>query len=167
MQNQRTETPADFTVPSRTARSSHQKSCIRKLLLDILQYPQETPVLEFIFEKVAYFQTCKRPQHRCFPVNIAKFLILSILKNICKWLLLSFLNGSLLHGPKDVRSRLYDSVKFRVQVTVFVFKSASLVLKQIPTCIQKPKTNTFDKTICPKMCAQKCLNVVLNGHRSV
>ena len=55
MQNQRTETPADFTVPSRTARSSHQKSCIRKLLLDILQYPQETPVLEFIFEKVAYF----------------------------------------------------------------------------------------------------------------
>ena len=142
MQNQRTETPADFTVPSRTARSSHQKSCIRKLLLDILQY-------------------------RCFPVNIAKFLILSILKNICKWLLLSFLNGSLLHGPKDVRSRLYDSVKFRVQVTVFVFKSASLVLKQIPTCIQKPKTNTFDKTICPKMCAQKCLNVVLNGHRSV
>ena len=63
----------------------------------------------------------------------------------------NFLNGSLLHGPKDVRSRLYDSVKFRVQVTVFVFKSASLILKQIPTFIQKPKTNTFDKAMCPKM----------------
>ena len=38
---------------------------------------------------------------------------------------------------------------FRVRVTglVFVFKSASLVLKQVPTCIRKPKTNTFDKSI--------------------
>ena len=35
---------------------------------------------------------------------------------------------------------------FRVQVTglVFVFNLASLVLKQVPTCTQKPKTNTFD-----------------------
>ena len=35
---------------------------------------------------------------------------------------------------------------FRVQVTglVFVFSLASLVLKQVPTCTQKPKTNTFD-----------------------
>ena len=30
----------------------------------------------------------KRLQHRCFPVNIANFLRTSILKNICKWLLL-------------------------------------------------------------------------------
>ena len=29
-----------------------------------------------------------RLQLRCFPVNIAKFLGTSILKNICKWLLL-------------------------------------------------------------------------------
>ena len=38
---------------------------------------------------------------------------------------------------------------FRVQVTglVFVFKLASLTLKQVPTCIPKPKTNTFDKSI--------------------
>ena len=32
-------------------------------------------------------QTCnfikKRPQHRCFPLNIAKFLRAPILKNIC------------------------------------------------------------------------------------
>ena len=32
--------------------------------------------------------TKKRLQHRCFPVNMAKFLRASILKNICKWLLL-------------------------------------------------------------------------------
>ena len=38
---------------------------------------------------------------------------------------------------------------FRVRVTglVFVFKSACLALKQVPTCIRKPKTNTFDKSI--------------------
>ena len=38
---------------------------------------------------------------------------------------------------------------FRVRVTglVFVFKSASLVLKQVPTCIRKLKTNIFDKSI--------------------
>ena len=37
---------------------------------------------------------------------------------------------------------------FRVRVTGLVFfKSAFLVLKQVPTCIGKPKTNTFDKSI--------------------
>ena len=37
----------------KTARSSHRRCCIRKLFLKILQYPQETPVLESIFKKVA------------------------------------------------------------------------------------------------------------------
>ena len=37
--------------------------------------------------------------------------------------------------------------KVRVIGLNFVFKSASLALKQVPTCIQKPKTNTFDKLI--------------------
>ena len=38
---------------------------------------------------------------------------------------------------------------FRVQITglVFVFKLASLALKQVQACIQKPKKNTFDKSI--------------------
>ena len=53
--------------------------------------------------------------------------------------------------------------RFRVTGLVFVFKSASLVLKQVPTCIRKPKTNIFDKSI-------KFLNwlflVVLDGFRS-
>ena len=30
-----------------------------------------------------------KPQHKCFPVKFAKFLRTPILKNICKWLLLS------------------------------------------------------------------------------
>ena len=55
---------------------------------------------------------------------------------------------------------------FRVRVTglVFVFKLASLALKQGPTCIREPKTNTFDKSI-------KFLHwlflVVLDGFRSL
>ena len=79
---------------------------------------------------------------------IAKFLILPILKNICKRLLFNFFNGSLLHGPKGLRSRLHDDVSCRVRVTCLVFfKSASLVLKQVPTCIRKLKTIIFDKSI--------------------
>ena len=37
----------------RTVRSSHWSYCIRKLFLKTLQYPQETPVLESNFKKVA------------------------------------------------------------------------------------------------------------------
>ena len=54
----------------------------------------------------------------------------------------------------------------RVRVTdlVLVFKSASLVLKRVPTCIQKHKINTFGKSI-------KFLHwlflVVLDGFRSL
>ena len=37
----------------RTVRSSHRRCCIRKLFLKILQYPQETSVLDSIFKKVS------------------------------------------------------------------------------------------------------------------
>ena len=78
-------TAADFTAP--------QQDC-----------QQETPVLEFIFRKVADLQACniikKRPQHRCFPVNIAKLLILPILKTICKQLLFNFF--SVVHSYMDL-----------------------------------------------------------------
>ena len=37
----------------RTVRSSHRRSCIRKLFLKILQYPQETLVYESTFKNVA------------------------------------------------------------------------------------------------------------------
>ena len=74
-------------------------------------------MLESIFENVADLQTCnfirKRPQHRCFLANIAEFLILPILKNICKRLPFNFFNGSLLHGPKGLRYTLHDSVRFQ------------------------------------------------------
>ena len=49
----------------------------------------------------------------CFPVNIAEFSILPILKIICKGLLFNFFNVSLLQEPKGLRSRLYDGVKLQ------------------------------------------------------
>ena len=74
-------------------------------------------MLESFFKNVAGVKACNyikwRPQNRCFPVNIAKFLILLISKNICERLLFDFYNGSLLHGPKGSRSRLYDGVKLQ------------------------------------------------------
>ena len=52
-------------------------------------------MLEPPFNKLAGFKTCnflkKRLQHRCFPVNIAKFLRTLILMKICEQLLLQFL----------------------------------------------------------------------------
>ena len=74
-------------------------------------------MLESLFKNVACLKACnvikKRPQDRCFPVNIAKFLTLLISKNICKGLLFDFFNGSLLHKPKGSRSRLYDGLRLQ------------------------------------------------------
>ena len=100
---------------SRTVRSSYWRFSVKKLLLKILQYLQEMPVLESHFKKVAGLKICnfikKRPQCRCFPVNIVKFLRLPILKNIFERLLFDSFNGSLLCGSKVSRSRIYDNIR--------------------------------------------------------
>ena len=107
-------------------------------------------MLESLFKNVAGLQACNfikpRPQQRCFPVNIAKFLILLISKNICERLLFDFFNGSLLHGPKGSRSRLYDGVRLQglSHRSSFLFLSWHLSsLTESPTCVRKSKTNTF------------------------
>ena len=53
----------------RTVRSSHRWCCITKLFLKILQYPQETPVLESFFKNVQTFRPAallKRDPNRSF-----------------------------------------------------------------------------------------------------
>ena len=49
-------------------------------------------MLESLFIRAAGLKTCNfiknRLKHRCFPVNIVKFLRTPILKNICKRLVL-------------------------------------------------------------------------------
>ena len=99
-------------------------------------------MFESLFEK-------NRPQHRYFPVNIAKYLRLPILRKNCERLLFDNFNGSLLHGPKGSESRLYDNTGFRFRISgpVFCFSVGILVLNRVPTCVRKPKSNTFDESI--------------------
>ena len=70
----------------------------------------KTPELESHFNKVAglhaYNLAKNRLQHWCFPLNNAKFLRTSILKNICERLLLS-MSGTLL-----ICGALRDLVQF-------------------------------------------------------
>ena len=79
--------------PACVNRSIHRRCSIKKAFLKILRsIHRKTPALESLFNKAAGLLTCnlikKRLQHRCFPVNIAKFLKTPILKNICEGLLL-------------------------------------------------------------------------------
>ena len=64
----------------------------KMLFLKICNIHRRTPVLMSLFNKVAGLRACnfikKRFQHRCFPVNIAKFLRTPISKNFCERLLL-------------------------------------------------------------------------------
>ena len=52
----------------------------------------KVPVLKSLFNKVAGIQACnsakKKLQHRCFPVNIAKFLRTAFFTEHLRWLLL-------------------------------------------------------------------------------
>ena len=87
------------------------------LFLKISQYLQKKPVFELLFKKVADLTARnfikKRSQHSCFPVNLTKFLRFPISKNICAWLLFACFNGSILHGPKGSRPKLYDGVRLQ------------------------------------------------------
>ena len=121
--------------------------------------------MESLFKNVAGLKACnfikKRPQHRFFPVNVAKCLILLISKNICERLLFEFFNGSLLHGPEGSRSRLHDGVRLQnlSHRASFLAWSESILW----TCFRKFKTNAFDESI--KFLYWLFL-VVLDGFRS-
>ena len=115
--NQIRNTLADFTVLWQDSQKQSPEVFYKKVILIKFIISTETPVLEPLFISVAglkaYNFIKKRPQHRCFPVNIAKFLILFISKNISERLLFYFFYGSRLHGPKASRSRLYDGVRLQ------------------------------------------------------
>ena len=80
-------------------RSSHQRCSIEKAVLKkFLNIYRKTTVLESLFNRVAGPKACDviirwtpTQQHRCLPVNIAKFLRKSILKKIFEQLPLEFL----------------------------------------------------------------------------
>ena len=70
---------------------------IKKLFLKISQYSQENTFVGVSINKVPGLRPVtlsKRDSNRYFPVNIEKFLITPILKNICERLLLQLIHGS-------------------------------------------------------------------------
>ena len=90
---------------------------MRKLFLKTSKYLQEVPVLYSLLKKIAGLKASnfinKRRQHGWFPVDMTKFLRLLFSKNIFERLFFYFFNGSLLHGPKGSRSRLYNGVRLQ------------------------------------------------------
>ena len=72
-------------------------------------------VLKCLINKVAGFEACnfinKRLQHRCFPMNIAKFLKTPILKNIIEWLLLQKELGSSSSSSGKPFDMIYTNLK--------------------------------------------------------
>ena len=92
-------------------------------------------------------------------MDIAKFLRLPIMKNICERLLPDYFNGSLMHRPNGLRSTFYDSVRLQdpspcpsyllLFFLYFLFFYFALVLNRVLTLVRKSKTNTFDESNNP------------------
>ena len=98
-------------------RSSHQRSCIKNVFLKIVQNSQKNTRASFLISLIIsliYFLIFfffaglspvtilkKRLWHRCFPVNIAKFLRTPFLQKISGRLLLFFVNNRTLSNIYD------------------------------------------------------------------
>ena len=101
-----------------------------------------------------YLKTCnfilKRLLHKCFPLNIAKFLRTPILKKICGWLLLAnleknvlfFTNITRIKGVFRILSNIcYDMELFyessqRLLSVHYLPKSGVINVWQVPICTQ-------------------------------
>ena len=96
-------------------RSSHQSCSIEKAVLKkFLNIHKKTTVLESLFNRVAGLKACNFiirgtpiQQHRCLPVNIAKFLRTSILKKIFEQLPLEFVLLTVNVSSQELVSALY------------------------------------------------------------
>ena len=77
---------------------------------------RKTPVLESLFNKAVGLQSCdfikKRLRHRCFPVNIAKFLRTAFFIEHLWWLFLNFLQNLLKITVKKIITQWRFSQKF-------------------------------------------------------
>ena len=97
------------------SKAAIQEVLYKKAVLKKFTTPTGNTYVGVLFKNVAGRKTCnfikKRPQNRCFPGNISKFLVLLISKITCERLLFDFFNGSLLHRRKVSWSRLYDGVR--------------------------------------------------------
>ena len=119
-QIQRTDTTANFAVPWNDCHKQPPKVLYKKgILKNFGKAPGNTCVGVYFLKKL---QTLR-------PVAVLKIdpitgVFLWILQNFyttyvkkhlqtCKQLLFNFFNGSIWHGPKGLRSRLYDGVRLQ------------------------------------------------------
>ena len=87
------------------ATSSHRRCSVKNLFFKISQYSQENACVGLSSLIKSFMK--KRLQHRCFPVNIAKFLRTPILKNICERL---FLESNKRKGVFRTLQNIFDGV---------------------------------------------------------
>ena len=66
--------------------------------LKFRKFNRKTPVLEFLFNKVAGLKACNfiknRLKHRCFPMKFANFLRTPFFREHFRWLLLKIMNSN-------------------------------------------------------------------------
>ena len=101
----------------RTVRSSHWRSSVKKTVLKNFEISTGNTCVGVSFSKSCNYIK-KRSRHRCFPVNIAKFLRLPIFKNICEKG--CFLTVSMVHCYIALLVQGLDcmaALGFRVRVT--------------------------------------------------
>ena len=87
-------------------------------------------MLESYFKKIAYLKVCnflkKGAEHRCFPVNIAKFLRTIILKNIFERMLLTVRK----YAINDILQLLYDQPSTDIHKASTKFENSSQILEK-------------------------------------
>ena len=105
--------------------------------LKVRKYHRKMPALESVFNKVGGIRTCnfitKELQYRCFPVKFAKFLRISILKNIYKGLLLYFHYDSIIifsiitfTAIRNSRLQMFDKIGVLKKFCKFLRKTPML-----------------------------------------
>ena len=97
-------------------RSSHQRCSVKRgVLKNFAKFTGKHMCWSLCLIKLQTWRPATllkmRLQHRCFPVKIAKFLEMHVLKNTCEGLLLSKMEWTLVNQPQ--RSRLLLSFKWR------------------------------------------------------
>ena len=91
---------------------------------------KKTAVLESYFKKIAYLKVCnflkKGAKHRCFPVNIAKFLRTLILKNIFEKMLVTVRK----YAINDIVQLLYDQLSTGIHNASTKIENSSQILEK-------------------------------------
>ena len=91
-----------------------------KAFLEILQNSRENACARVSFLK-------KRFCHRCFPMNLAKFLRISFLTEHMRWLLLAFHSESTLYSFRTCCSKQAQYLKFKWTRTSWKYNRSNIV----------------------------------------